>query len=103
MTRDKGLMTAIIYVAGKTCCRILYLMWNEEQHLVEWLAIQIQISIGRSKYHRFIFDPVRTLRLRTSGQCNEIERIVDATNKKFNFDKIIIQKGNKKNYRNSAI
>jgi len=26
MTRDKGLMTAIIYVAGKTCCRILYLM-----------------------------------------------------------------------------
>jgi len=21
---DKGLMSAIIYVAGKTCCRILY-------------------------------------------------------------------------------
>lgn len=35
MTRDKDLMTAIIYVGGKTCCRILYLMWNEKQHLAQ--------------------------------------------------------------------
>lgn len=69
---DKGLMFAIIYVAGKTCCRILYLSCGTRN------GTQRSRMVGHSdsNFDRLSEAPpihirsVPNLRSRTSGQCD---------------------------------